>query len=216
VTWVAKQQRSFERVDLPGSETKLRIFALALSRFTAAGYEPIGMDHFARSDDPLSRARHQGELRRNFMGYTTQPGDSLIGFGPSAISELPLGYAQSRRDFEDWASSVEREGIATLRGHRFTEQDRIRRSLIEAIMCHGKLDFEAFRQANGASIEELFPDEMKRLTRLEEDRLIELESGVGLTLTAMGRLLVRHVASAFDAYLPDQRTGRQPLFSKAI
>ncbi|MEE8507421.1 MAG: oxygen-independent coproporphyrinogen III oxidase, partial [Myxococcota bacterium] len=97
VTWLAKQQRGFERQDLPGPSTKLRIMLGAIERFVDAGYRFIGLDHFASSEDELSKALADRTLRRNFMGHTTQAGVDLIGFGPSAISELRASYAQSHR-----------------------------------------------------------------------------------------------------------------------
>jgi oxygen-independent coproporphyrinogen-3 oxidase len=88
VTWVAKQQRGFERHDLPDPRTRVRLQLAAIRTLLAAGYVQIGMDHFARPDDELARAVRERTLRRNFMGYTTRAGVDLVGFGPSAISEL--------------------------------------------------------------------------------------------------------------------------------
>ena len=108
VTWLAKQQRGFERKDLPEPATKLAIMLTAIRRFLAQGYLFIGLDHFARPDDELARALADRTLRRNFMGHTTQAGVDLIGFGPSAISELRASYAQSFRDEPDWRQAVAR------------------------------------------------------------------------------------------------------------
>ena len=124
VTWVAKQQRGFERQDLPDAATKLRILLLAIRRLLRAGYVYIGMDHFARPDDELARALRDRTLRRNFMGYTTLADTALLGFGPSAISELPASYAQNERDLGAWQESAHGRGIATLRGHRLSRDDR--------------------------------------------------------------------------------------------
>ena len=110
VTWVAKQQRGFERKDLPDASTKIAIMLMAIRRFLEAGYLFIGLDHFARPEDELATALRDRTLRRNFMGHTTQAGVDMIGFGPSAISELRGSYAQSQRDLEDWEQAVARPG----------------------------------------------------------------------------------------------------------
>ena len=216
VTWVAKQQRSFERVDLPAPETKLRIFALAISRLGENGYEPIGLDHFARTADPLARARRDGSLRRNFMGYTTQPGEALLAFGPSAISELPAAFVQNQRDLDAWQDAVAQGGLATLRGHVFSAEDRIRRAVIEQIMCHGRMDPATFAPVLDEPFEEHFAAELRHVEALERDGLVSGCEGGGFLLSDMGRLLSRHVAATFDAYLARQRASSSPMFSRAI
>jgi len=216
VTWVAKQQRGFERKDLPDAHTKLRILLLAIRRFLEAGYLYIGMDHFAKPGDELAEARRQRSLRRNFMGYTTQAGVELVGFGPSAISELRGSYAQSFRDLRAWDAAVRERGLATMRGHRLSRDDRERRWVITRIMCHGELRAPEFEAAFGRSFAERFADELGRLAAVREDGLVEVAEDGSLRVTPLGRLLVRNVAMAFDAYLPEQRRAGRPMFSKTV
>jgi oxygen-independent coproporphyrinogen-3 oxidase len=216
VTWVAKQQRGFERKDLPGSAVKMRIMLGAIERFLEAGYQFIGLDHFALPEDELSQALANRTLRRNFMGHSTQAGVDLIGFGPSAISELRTCYAQSERDIAQWEKSVAQRGLATLRGHRLKQDDCERRWVINRIMCHGELRADEFEAAFGHPFQTRFALELKQLQPMIRDGLLERESDASLRITSLGRLLVRNVAMVFDAYLADQQKLSKPMFSQTV
>jgi oxygen-independent coproporphyrinogen-3 oxidase len=216
VTWVAKQQRGFERKDLPDAATKLRILLLAIRRLLRAGYVYVGMDHFARPDDELARALRDRTLRRNFMGYTTHADTAVLGFGPSAISELPASYAQSERELAGWEDAVRARGVATLRGHALTGDDRERRFAIARIMCHGAIDAEEWSARFGRSFAEAYARELASLEALEADGLVVRAGDGSVRVTALGRLLVRNVAMAFDAYLPEQQRAGARLFSRAV
>jgi oxygen-independent coproporphyrinogen-3 oxidase len=216
VTWVAKQQRSFERSDLPEPSRKLRIMLMAIRRFLEAGYVYIGMDHFARPEDDLSLALADGRLYRNFMGYTIRAGGAMVGFGPSAISELEDSYAQSHRGLGDWEQAVEQGGIATLRGHELSADDQARRWVIQHIMCLGVVDASAYQARFGEGFAERYASELGRLAPMQEDGLIVVEADGSLRVTPNGRLLVRNVAMAFDAYLEQQTRSEKPLFSKTV
>ncbi len=216
VTWVAKQQRGFERVDLPDASLKLRIMLLAIQRFLDAGYVYIGMDHFARPDDELARAHASGQLHRNFMGYTTRTTSDLLAFGPSGINELRSGHVQAQRGLADWQTSVQRDGLATLRGHRMSDEDYRRSWVIHQIMCRDGVVAEEYTQKFGESFEEHFRQELMGLKGMEEDGILERSQEGGFKVTTTGRLLVRNVAMAFDAYLPEQQRSGGQLFSKTI
>jgi len=216
VTWVAKQQRGFERHDLPAAATRLAVFLRAIGRFLEAGYVHVGMDHFARPEDDLAKALHDGTLRRNFMGYTTQAGVDLLGFGPSAISELRASYAQNERELEAWDAAVRSRGLATRRGHRLGADDLERRWIIGRIMCHGALAAADYRAAFGHEWASAHADELARLGPLLEDGLVEQDADGSLRLLPLGRLLVRNVAMLFDAYLPEQQRAGRPLFSRTV
>jgi oxygen-independent coproporphyrinogen-3 oxidase len=216
VTWVAKQQRGFERHDLPEPATRLRILLNAIERFLDEGYRYIGMDHFARPEDELSRTLDDRTLRRNFMGYTTQAGVDLIGFGPSAISELRASYAQSQRNLDDWEQAVAQRGLATMRGHRLSHDDIERRWVIGRIMCHAELRADEFEARFGASFANRFARELAQLDQAVEDGLVERSSDGSLLVKPVGRLLVRNVAMVFDAYLADQQRASEPMFSKTV
>ena len=216
VTWVAKQQRGFERKDLPSSEVKIRIFLAALRRFLEAGYRFIGLDHFAEPDDELSQALANRTLRRNFMGHTTQAGVDLIGLGPSAISELRGAYAQSHRELPAWQEAVASGGLATRRGHVLTDDDVERRWVIGRIMCHGEVRAPEFEAAFGRRFAAAYAAELASLEPAVHDGLVLLADDGSLHVTPIGRLLVRNVAMVFDAYLTDQRREGRRMFSKTV
>ncbi len=216
VTWLAKQQRGFERKDLPSAETKLRIFLLAIRRLLEAGYRFIGLDHFALPEDELCQALDARTLRRNFMGHTTQAGVDLLGFGPSAISELRGAYAQSERQLGAWEEAVRSRGIATLRGHRLTHDDCERRWVIGRILCHAELRANEFERAFGRRFADAYAAELASLEPAAEDGLVDVATDGSLRVTPLGRLLVRNIAMAFDAYLPAQREAGRPMFSKTV
>jgi oxygen-independent coproporphyrinogen-3 oxidase len=216
VTWVAKQQRGFERQDLPEAPVKLRIMLAAIRRFLEAGYRFIGLDHFARPEDELSRALEDRTLRRNFMGHTTQAGVDLVGFGPSAISELRHGYAQNHRDLPGWEAAVASRGLATLRGHRLTREDVERRWVIGRVMCHGEVRAAEFEAEFGRPFGVHFEKELTCLEPMVEDGLVTRAEDGSLVITPLGRLLVRNVAMIFDAYLPEQKRLGQRIFSKTV
>jgi oxygen-independent coproporphyrinogen-3 oxidase len=215
VTWKARQQRGFERHDLPPPEVKLEIMLMAIRRFLDEGYQFIGLDHFARPEDELSRSLADRTLRRNFMGHTTQAGVDLVGFGPSAISELRGSYAQSHRDVASWQRAVQEEGVATLRGHHLTRDDIERRWVINRIMCHGEVRASEFEAEFGRAFSDAYGDELGALGEAVADGLVDRDDDGSLRITASGRLLVRNVAMIFDAYLADQRKSGQR-FSKTV
>jgi oxygen-independent coproporphyrinogen-3 oxidase len=216
VTWVAKQQRGFERKDLPDPLARLRILRMAIRRFLEAGYVYIGLDHFARPEDDLARALRDRTLRRNFMGYTTQAGVDLIGFGPSAISELRPAYAQNHRELGAWERAVLEHGLATMRGRALSDDDRARRWVIARVMCHGEVRASEYRQAFGTDFASSYAAELERLAPMVADGLVEREGDGSLRVTSLGRLVLRNVAMTFDAYLPRQQRSRAPLFSKTL
>jgi len=216
VTWLAKQQRGFERGDLPPAERKLRIMLGAIRRLLAAGYVFVGLDHFAKPEDELAQALRARTLRRNFMGHTTQAGVDLLGFGPSAISELRGSYAQSQRDLGAWHQAVEQVGLATLRGHALSQDDRERRWIISRVMCLGELRAAEFEAEFGRGFAEAYASELERLAGLVADGLVERDRDGSLRITPLGRLFVRNVAMLFDAYLPEQQKAGQPMFSRTV
>jgi oxygen-independent coproporphyrinogen-3 oxidase len=216
VTWVARQQRGFERHDLPAPRERIRIQLAAIRRLLAAGYVHVGLDHFARPWDELVRALREGTLRRSFMGYTTRAGLDLVGLGPSAISELAASYAQSQRELGPWEETVRAGRLATFRGHRLSRDDQERRWVIQALLCSGAVSADAHRARFGQDFAARFAPELARLERFAAEGLVERSRDGGVRLTALGRLAARQVAMEFDAYLPDQQRGGGSLFSQTV
>ncbi len=216
VTWVAKQQRGFERLDLPSHNEKIEILLHAIRRFVTEDYVHIGMDHFARSSDALTRAAESGDLRRNFMGYTTALSEDVIGFGPSAISQCGRDYAQAFRGLDEWETAVKRGDLAICKGHTLSDEDLRRRFVISQIMCSGRVEGSDYEQEFGRKMIDDFPREFVDLAEAERDGLVVFESDDRFAATAVGKLLLRNLATIFDAHLPGQRDLGKPLFSRAL
>jgi oxygen-independent coproporphyrinogen-3 oxidase len=142
----------------------------------------------------------------------------LLGLGPSAISELGRLYAQSFRELEPWAEAVAGGGLATFRGHRLSDEDLARRFAISCIMCAGTLSAaELDRRFPGeAPFARRFARELWRLEPLAHDGLVEILADGSVQVTPLGRLLVRHVAAAFDAYLEEPQQDGRPRFSQGV
>jgi oxygen-independent coproporphyrinogen-3 oxidase len=196
-----KAQNKINVLTLPDPERKLALFQLAVETLMAEGYDYIGMDHFALPGDELTRAQSSGDLHRNFMGYTTRKQTDLVGFGVSAISQVGDCYAQNAKDLPAWTTCVQSGKPATVRGLRTHNDDRIRADVIQSIMCQGHLQFDEVARRFGIVFADYFREELEQLPALAEDGLIALDSA-SLTVLPRGRLLLRVIASRFDAYLP--------------
>ena len=207
-------QRVFKASDLPEGEVLMEMFLLAVEMFAAAGYEYVGLDHFALPEDSLCRAQRSRRLRRTFQGITTGKDLSVVGLGPSAISILHASYHQNHKNLDAWLEAIERERLATFRGLGLSWDDLIRREVIEALYCYGAIDLERLGRRHGIDAVEYFASELKRLELLERDGLVEVDEGLKVRLRfPLGRLLTRVVAAVFDRYLPEEayRTGLQEL-----
>jgi len=212
VPWMKKHQNVL-LPHLPDEQTKFRIFRTALERFTEAGFEYIGMDHFARPEDELARARRDRTLHRNFQGYTTKAGTDLFGLGMSAIGSVGDAYVQNRRGLAEYRDAVARDGPATFRGCRLTADDRLRRTVIGNLLCHGVVVKREIEEAFRIAFDDYFADALERLKPCAEDGLVVLSSAE-IRATAPGRVFLRNLAMPFDAYL-DAETA-SPVFSRTL
>ncbi len=212
VPWMKKHQNVLQP-HLPDERTKFEIFRTALERFTDAGFEYIGMDHFARPTDELARARTDRTLHRNFQGYTTKAGTDLVGFGMSAIGGVGRTYVQNRRDLGPYQQEVGTRGAATFRGFRLSEDDLLRRRVISNILCHGVISKPEIEREFSIRFDETFADAIEVLAPLASDGLVEL-SALEIRATPLGRIFLRNIAMPFDAYLTD--APGKPVFSKTL
>jgi len=199
-----RHQRVIDPDSLPSPDEKLNILEAAIHKLTAAGYVMIGMDHFARPEDPLSQALLDRTLTRNFQGYSTWGETDLVAFGASAIGLLGGGFAQNTKDVADYEEAIAAGRFATCKGYVLTEDDHLRRDVIQELMCHLRLDFDEVGRRHGIDFKAHFGPELATLAPLAEDGLLDLDEN-GVTVTPAGHLLVRNVAMAFDAYLPKNR-----------
>ena len=205
-------QRRIDNADLPSPETKLLMLERTIEQLTKAGYRYIGMDHFALPDDELAVAQEELTLQRNFQGYTTHGHCDLIGLGVSAISQIGDLYCQNSSDLNDYQGLLASDQLATMRGLVCTEDDRIRRALIQQLICHFDLDFNEIEHAFNIDFRVYFEGLWPQLTEMAQDGLIEL-TATGINVLPAGRLLVRSVCMVFDSYLNQQNRQR---FSRVI
>ncbi len=200
-------QRAIDRGALPDPETKLSLLEQTVSAFIAAGYVFIGMDHFAKPDDPLAQALRDRTLTRNFQGYSTFDETDIVALGVSSISQVGDGYAQNVKSLEEYRQAIEAGTLATQRGLALSREDLLRRSAIMGLMCHFRLDRRAFADRWEIDFDRHFAAELDRLAPLVDDGLVEVDED-RIEVTSIGRLMVRNVAMAFDAYLESETAGR--------
>jgi len=205
-------QRRIDSADLPAPEAKLLMLERTIEQLTQAGYRYIGMDHFALPDDELAIAQEELTLQRNFQGYTTHGHCDLIGLGVSAISQIGDLYSQNSSDLSDYQSLLGSDQLATKRGLSCSQDDRVRRAVIQQLICHFSLDFAAIEASFGIGFRAYFSELWPQLASMASDGLIELDTN-GIRVSPAGRLLVRSICMVFDAYLTQQNRER---FSRVI
>jgi oxygen-independent coproporphyrinogen-3 oxidase len=208
-----KPQRRIIPVELPVAGDRVTMLSQALAGFVSHGYQYIGMDHFALPDDALAQAKRQGRLHRNFQGYSTQPDCDLIGLGVSAISRVGATYSQNAKTIDEYYDALRTGQLPVVRGLALTRDDLVRRAVIMAIMCHGRLSYESVSLAHLIDFRSYFAPEIESLQDLARDGLVVLHDD-GLEVTPLGWYFVRSVAMVFDRHLrADQSRER---FSKVI
>ncbi len=196
---------------------KFGLLSLAIDRLADAGYEQIGMDHFALSGDELAVAHRERTLSRNFMGYTTKRGTEIVGLGTSAISDVGAGYAQNHRRLASYFAAVDAGGLPTERGIALDGDDRLRRHVITELMCNGRLLAHEVADRFEVIVEEHFADELAELHApggLVEAGFVVID-GSDIEATPVGRMFIRNVAMVFDARLRAGGTGG-PAFSRTV
>ncbi len=199
-----RSQKHINAEDLPSPEVKLAILEATINKLLAAGYVYIGMDHFAKPDDELALAQKNGQLHRNFQGYTTHADCDLVAMGVSAISQIGDVYYQNEHDLGAYTSAVEDRQSAIRRGVKLTRDDQIRRAVITQLICHFELDPKQIESQFNIQFDEYFANEKEELQHFEADGLISFEHGL-ITVTAAGRLLIRRICMAFDIYIPKKQ-----------
>ena len=200
VPWIKRHQRLIDEAALPGAAQRLALAQAATARFVARGYVAIGLDHLALPSDPLAMAARQGRLRRNFQGYTTEPAEVLLGLGASAIGTLPEGYVQNAPRATDYRAAIDGGGFATARGVAISDDDRLRRSVIERLMCDLEVDLAALC-GGAANAQARFGEDVAALAPLEARGAVAID-GMRIRVAADARLLLRVVCAAFDRRPP--------------
>lgn len=210
VPWIKKHQRLINEADLPGTAERYSQARQASSQLSAAGYQEIGIDHFALPDDGLARASCEGTLRRNFQGYTTDNCNVLIGLGASAIGKTETGYVQNIVATGQYSACVQSGELPAARGLILSDDDKIRAHIIERLMCDYRFVY-ADLQSRFGSLAEPYLDEAQQLAAADTDDLCG-EDETGFFVKPGAESFTRIVASRFDAYLKNS----QFRYSKAV
>jgi len=203
VPWMKTHQKQIDENALPDGPERMRQALATSERLVEHGYKRIGLDHFARPEDSMAEMLDDGDLHRNFQGYTTDVAAALIGFGASAIGSLPQGYVQNAPSIRQYKRMIEAGEPPIVKGIELDDEDRMRRELIERLMCDMQVDLGEVAGHYGHS-GAVFAAERVRLADMETDGIVRLE-GDGITVTEDGRPFVRTVCAVFDSYLS---TGR--------
>ncbi len=199
VPWMAKNQRMVPEAALPGAAERFAQAEAAARLLVEHGYERIGLDHFALPDDAMAVAARAGTLARNFQGYTVDGADALIGLGATSISALPQGYVQNITETGAYSRAVTEGHLPVARGYALAGEDRLRRAVIERLMCDLAVDLDAVARAHGYAPDHFAP-ELARCGQFVEDGLARIDGSL-LTVPEAGRAALRVVASLFDQHL---------------
>jgi oxygen-independent coproporphyrinogen III oxidase len=206
-------QKLLNESEFPSTEEKLGMIQHAIESLPGQGMRFIGMDHFARENDSLSRALDDGTLQRNFQGYSTHAETDMIAFGMSGISQLEDAYYQNTKDLGEYYRMLDENRLPVIKELKLTRDDKIRKALIMQIMCTRNLDFIEFSGKHGIDFEGYFREELQNLDEMEEDGLL-IRVDNGIMITDQGRLFLRNIAMTFDAYLKEP--GREKRYSKTV
>ncbi|MBX7172002.1 MAG: oxygen-independent coproporphyrinogen III oxidase [Pyrinomonadaceae bacterium] len=214
VPWLKKHMKLIKAEDLPSPDERLQILKMTIETLMDAGYEYIGMDHFAKPTDELAVAQKNGTLYRNFQGYSTKAGCDVYAFGLSAISQFQNIYAQNLKHLKDYYKRVDSGDAATNVGYRMTADDHIRKETIMQLMCNLEIDKRDIEAKFGINFEDYFASDIPKLNVFVEDGLLENNAG-NIKVIGSGILVIRNIAMCFDAYL-EKMMAEKPVFSKTV
>jgi len=215
VPWLKKHQEVISEASLPEPAERLNLLKLIIEELTGAGYVYIGMDHFARPEDELSRALENHSLYRNFQGYSTRAEAEVYAMGITSISQLQNVYAQNAKDIESYNEMIDDGQIPTHVGYRLDDDDKIRRYVITELMCNNRILKEDVKSRYGIDFDTYFSESINKLDEFVKDGLLTL-SPDRLQVHETGRLVIRNIAMAFDRYLDSDQGGKKPIYSRTV
>ncbi len=207
-----KTQRQIDVAALPLPAEKLAILQRTIEHLTAAGYVYIGMDHFARPDDELAVAQRNGSLYRNFQGYSTHADCDLVAMGITAIGKIGATYSQNLKTLDGYYAALDAGRLPVFRGVLLSPEDRLRRTVINRLICHFRLEFAVIETEFGIRFGDHFATELTALATMAADGLL-IVGPAAITVTPAGKLLIRNICMVFDNYLRAQVAQR---YSKVI
>ena len=201
---VTRSRGKINASEMPDVDTQLQLYHLAVTRLLQAGYVYIGMDVFAKPDDELAVAQRQGRLHRNFQGYLTHPDCDLLGLGVSSFSMVGPSYSQNARTLDDYYERLDNGLLPVVRGVELTSDDLLRRTVMQALMCHFEVAFESLEIAHLVDFKQYFADEIEDLGVFVDAGLVQIDDK-WLCVTDLGRYVVGAVCMVFDRYLREGR-----------
>ncbi len=210
---VMPAQKLLKEDDFPSTNEKLSMLLMAIEYLQENGYEYIGMDHFAKETDELSKALHEGTLHRNFQGYSTHAELDMIALGMSGISQSSRLFYQNSKDLDEYYRLLKEGQLPVKKGYSLTDEDKIRKKIIMQIMCKGEINYSKFLEETGVDIPEKYPSELNLLSEFESDGLL-IQTPNGFHITEIGRLFLRNIAMVFDEYLKKSRI--KATYSKTV
>jgi oxygen-independent coproporphyrinogen-3 oxidase len=215
VPWVKEEQLKLEKIGLPSPKEKMEMLINNIQQLQQAGYESIGIDHFAHPDDQLAIAYKNKKLHRNFQGYCTlETTGQVYGFGASSITQLWGAYAQNIKSAAKYMEAIETNGFAIERGFTLNVNQQIVRSVINSIMCNGVLYFDEIAHEFNISvkdIKDIVNYDPAKLIDFEKDGIITINEK-GIIISELGHKIARNIAMAFD---PDLKQG-ESIYSKTV
>lgn len=214
VPWIQGHQKKLPQDAMPSPEERLELLALCSEVLTEAGYEHIGMDHFALPDSDLCQARREGRLWRNFMGYTTARAPHMLGFGLSSIGYVDGAYIQNEKNLARYHKRLVEQELPVARGRALTHDDKLRAHVIRELMCNLTLDRAQVEAQFQVDFQATFADALEGLEQMQQEGLVQLE-GPHIHVTGLGQIFVRNIAMLFDGYLT-QRSQERPVFSRTV
>ncbi len=213
VPWMKKHMRLIDETTLPDKNLRFDLFDVGATKLETAGYKAIGIDHFAKANDTLSKASTSGNLKRNFQGYTTDTTDIMIGIGASSIGQFNEGYTQNAVDMPTYKKSILSGELAVQKHCPISKEDALRAAVIESLMCNFKVNTKELCLRHG--FEPSFLDkDIQSLKPYETQNFIKTNKDGSITIAQNARPIVRIICSAFDSYL--DKTPKEPKHSSAV
>jgi len=213
VPWMKKGMRKIDETTLPLPAEKLKILKYTIDFWENNGYKMVGMDHFAKPEDELFKALENGELHRNFQGYTTKGGADLIGIGVTSIGEVDDAYIQNYKDLKNYEKAIDEGKLPTFRGIILNEEDKIRKQIIMEMMANFSFDIKRFENETGIDFFDKFSNEINELQEFVDDNLIEITKDK-IKVNKTGSMLIRNIVLPFDEYF--KKMQNQKAFSKTV
>ena len=208
-------QRQIAAPAMPGRDEKFALLAIAREGFLTAGYQAIGMDHFALPTDELAVAQRQSRLQRNFMGYTVRAGADMIGFGVSAIGDVRGALVQDEKKLVHYYRMLDQGQLPVARGYQRTPDDEIRREVIHNLMCNFIVDRKTIEAKHGIVFGEYLRDSLAKLAPFVADGMCQIDDA-SVRAIGLGQVFVRNLAMCFDAHLATKLSAKDPVFSRTV